>query len=49
MGGIHIRVAYPQRCVSVCNATVCVLQVNGLNKRRRMGATTPRARKGVRR
>ena len=22
MGGIHIRVVYPQRCVWVCNATV---------------------------
>ena len=22
MGGIHIRVAYPQRCVWVCNAAV---------------------------
>ena len=22
MGGIHIRVTYPQRCVWVCNATV---------------------------
>ena len=48
MGGIHICVAYPQRCVSVCNATVCVLQVNGLNKRPCMGATAPRTRKGAR-
>ena len=34
MGGIHIRVAYPQRCVGLCRHQCLFLQGYGLNKRR---------------